>query len=140
MTRRLIITAVSLLAVTTSLVVLSDSATRPGLTPTPTPSLTPAPSATTSVTQSISSNNFSFTDDQATYNGQNGVDALTLLKQFTSVEQDNSGLVVAIDNKKADSSKHQYWAFYINGKLSDVGPSDYKTRDGDKILWKIESY
>lgn len=74
------------------------------------------------------------------YKGKNGVDALTLLKARTTVEQDKSGLVVAINDKKADAKKREYWAFYVNGKMATVGPSDYKTKDTDMIEWKIERY
>jgi len=48
--------------------------------------------------------------------------------------------VVSINGRKADAQKHEYWAFYVNGKLSDVGPADYKTKDGDVVEWKIEKY
>jgi hypothetical protein len=72
------------------------------------------------------------------YKGENGVDALTLLKQKTSIEQDHSGLVVAIKGNKPTG--HTYWAFYVNGKLASVGPAAYKTKNTDVIVWKIEKY
>lgn len=74
------------------------------------------------------------------YKGENGKDALMLLKQSTSIEQDHSGLVVSINGRKADNSKHEYWAFYVNGKYSSVGPAAYKTKNSDVITWKIEKY
>ncbi len=74
------------------------------------------------------------------YAGRDGVDALTLLKEKAPVQQDQSGLVVSINNRKADSGKREYWAFYVNGKLASVGPAAYKTKDGDRIEWKIEKY
>lgn len=74
------------------------------------------------------------------YNGQKGTDALTLLKQRAKVEQDNSGLVVSINGRKAESSKHEFWAFYVNNKLASVGPSSYETSDSDFIIWKIDKY
>ncbi len=27
------------------------------------------------------------------------------------------------------------WMFYVNGEMAQVGASDYKLKDGDKILW-----
>ena len=75
-----------------------------------------------------------------TYPGEAGKDALTLLKAQTTVGKDTSGMVNAIGGKKADTAKHEYWAFYVNGKMSQVGPADYQTKDGDKIEWKIEKY
>jgi len=72
------------------------------------------------------------------YKGENGVDALTLLKKKTTVEQNKSGLVVSIKGNKPTG--HNYWAFYVNGKYAQVGPAQYKTKNSDVILWKVESY
>ena len=74
------------------------------------------------------------------YKGKGGVDALTLLKDRAEISLDNSGMVSVINEKKADSSKHEYWAFYVNGKLANVGPAEYSTKDSDLIEWKIEKY
>jgi|SRR5258706_9124611 len=74
------------------------------------------------------------------YKGVGGKDALALLKQHASTEIGGSGLVGAINGRIADSKNHEYWAFYVNGKLADVGPKDYQTKNSDVILWKIEHY
>lgn len=74
------------------------------------------------------------------YKGEKEKDALTLLKEKATVEQDRSGLVISIKGRKADSAKHEYWAFYVNGKLAAVGPADYQTKHEDKIEWRIEKY
>lgn len=74
------------------------------------------------------------------YAGRAGVDALILLKEKAAVEQDASGLVVSINNRKADAGKREYWAFYVNGSLAPVGPAEYKTKDGDRIEWRIDKY
>lgn len=79
-------------------------------------------------------------DQTVSYKGENGKDALTLLKQIGEVEQNSSGLVIGINGRKADDSKKEFWAFYVNGKLSEVGPAEYQTKEGDKIEWKIETY
>lgn len=78
--------------------------------------------------------------DKFSYKGEEGKDALTLLKEKTNIEQGASGLVVAINGRKAEDSKKEFWAFYVNGKMAEVGPADYKTKDGDVIEWKIEKY
>jgi hypothetical protein len=75
-----------------------------------------------------------------TYEGKKGQDALTLLKAKTTVEQNASGLVVSINGRKADDKKHEFWAFYVNGKMAEVGSADYVTQDADKIEWKIDTY
>lgn len=78
--------------------------------------------------------------ESLSYNGKEGEDALTLLKVKAKIEQDSSGMVVSINGRKSSSSAREYWAFYVNGKLSQVGPSDYQTKNEDSIEWKIEKY
>lgn len=78
--------------------------------------------------------------DEFRYKGRNGIDALTLLKEKTEVEQDKTGMVISIGGRKADNEKHEFWSFYINGILASVGSADYKTVDQDEIFWKIDTY
>ncbi|MBI4097881.1 MAG: DUF4430 domain-containing protein [Candidatus Levybacteria bacterium] len=82
----------------------------------------------------VTSQNNSFS-----YKGD-GRDALTILKEKTRVEESSSGLVVSINNRKADDSKHEFWAFFVNGKMAETGPLDYQTKKGDQIEWKIQKY
>ncbi|MDP3941169.1 MAG: DUF4430 domain-containing protein [bacterium] len=74
------------------------------------------------------------------YKGEEGKDALALLQEKTTIEQEASGLVIAINGRKADDKKEEFWAFYVNGKMAEVGPADYQTKSGDTIEWKIETY
>jgi hypothetical protein len=74
------------------------------------------------------------------YQGQVNVDALTLLKQFAIVKQDSSGLITSINGREAQARNREFWAFYINGKLSEVGPHQYITKDTDIIEWKIQNF
>ncbi len=74
------------------------------------------------------------------YKGETGKNALEILKQKTSVEESTSGLVVSINNRKADDSKHEFWGFFVSGKMAEVGPADYQTKKGDQIEWKIQKY
>lgn len=78
--------------------------------------------------------------DYFSYKGKSGKSALELLKDKASIEQPASGLIISINGRKADASQHEYWAFYINGKLAQVGPADYQTKDEDLIEWKVEKY
>ena len=82
---------------------------------------------------SVQSNYFS-------YKGEEGKNALTVLKEKTIIEQSSSGLIVSINNRKADDKKKEYWSFYVNGKMAEVGPADYQTKKGDLIEWKIQKY
>jgi hypothetical protein len=79
-------------------------------------------------------------NEKVTYEGKDGIDALTLLKNIASVEQDSSGLVTGINGRNAENKKKEYWGFYINGKMSEVGPAEYQTKNEDKLEWKIETY
>lgn len=78
--------------------------------------------------------------DTFSYDGEDGKDALTLLKEKTQVKQDQSGMVSAINGRTVDAARHEYWAFYVNGKMAEVGPASYQTKNGDKIEWKVEKY
>lgn len=97
------------------------------------PAINPVTLPTISLQQEVQAENL-------TYQGESGKDALTLLKQKATVELDKSGLVIAINGRKSDNSKHEYWAFYVNGKSASVGPADYQTQDADTIEWKINKY
>jgi hypothetical protein len=74
------------------------------------------------------------------YKGVEGKDALTLLKEKAKIEQSNSGLVIVINGRKASDQNKEFWAFYINRKMAEVGPADYQTKTGDLIEWKIKKY
>jgi hypothetical protein len=75
------------------------------------------------------------------YHGVSGVNALTLLKRQHQVQTKTySGFgeeVIGIDGVLANS-KH-YWAFYVNGKLSQVGAGSYTAKSTDMLTWKLES-
>lgn len=76
---------------------------------------------------------------QISYHGQAGVDALTLLKQKATVQVKHysfGDLVTAINGSVGTGPK--YWTFYVNGKQSQVGAGNYKTRDSDTLAWKLQ--
>lgn len=72
------------------------------------------------------------------YTGQDGKNALELLQIDHHVDASAEGFVNAIDGKKPGD--HQYWAFYVNCKLADVGAKDYQTKGQDLIDWRLESF
>lgn len=78
--------------------------------------------------------------ENISYKGKENIDALTLLRQNATISLDQSGMVSSVNGRKADSVKHEYWAFYVNGKLAAVGPTDYNTKNTDLIEWKIDKY
>jgi hypothetical protein len=74
------------------------------------------------------------------YQGQDGRSALDLLKVFHRVDTKETSygpMIVGIDGLAPDSS--HFWAFYVNGKLADVGADKYITKNSDQIEWKVES-
>lgn len=97
-------------------------------------SINSAPAVT--VTQTVQGSNFNKPSDTVLA-GENAVD---LLKRDHKAEtREYSGLgefVISIDGIKPDN-KH-FWAFYVNGKSSNVGAGSYKPKNGDKIEWKLE--
>ena len=75
-----------------------------------------------------------------TYQGQDGKNALELLKANHQVEAKHysfGDLVTGIDGVTPDS-KH-FWALYINDKFSQVGASSYITKSSDTIKWQMDS-
>ena len=72
-----------------------------------------------------------------------GKTTLDLTKEKTSVKMKGEGVnayLTEINSQKALNSKKEYWAFYVNGKMAEVGAGSYKLKEGDKIEWKIEKY
>jgi hypothetical protein len=73
------------------------------------------------------------------YNGQSGIDALTLLKKHAKVEAKHysfGDLVTSINGSKGNGPK--YWIFYANGKESQIGAGAYITKNSDKLEWKLQ--
>jgi len=75
------------------------------------------------------------------YEFSEGQTALGLLKAKHKVDTKDYGslgeMVTGIDGVSARID--QFWAFYVNGKLADMGAGSYKLKAGDKIEWKLNS-
>jgi hypothetical protein len=72
-----------------------------------------------------------------------GKTALDLTREKAIIKTKGEGVnayVTEINGQEALNSKKEYWAFYVNGKMAEVGAGSYKLKDGDKIEWKIEKY
>lgn len=54
-------------------------------------------------------------------------------------EKENA-FITAINGRVADAAKHEFWAFYVNGKQAVVGAGTYRVKNNDTIEWKIETY
>jgi hypothetical protein len=76
---------------------------------------------------------------QISYHGQDGTNALELLKKHASITAKHysfGDMVTAIDGTAGSGPK--YWTFYVNGKEASVGASSYVTKDTDNIAWKLQ--
>lgn len=76
---------------------------------------------------------------------EEGLSALEALKKVTKGNLEVKGegenaFVQSINGRNPDESSREYWAFYINDKLSEVGAGSYIIKNADKIKWKIERY
>ncbi|WP_425956895.1 DUF4430 domain-containing protein [Xylanimonas sp. McL0601] len=81
---------------------------------------------------------------EASYQGVAGKTALELLLQLdptaTADGEGANAFVTSIGGRKADQSKNEFWAFYVNGKQAQVGAGSYTMTDGDEITWKLETF
>ncbi len=76
---------------------------------------------------------------EISYKGVDGKNALELLDASYEIETqkfDFGQMVLSINGRKAGSD--EFWAFYVNGELAQVGAADYQTKSTDTISWKLE--
>ena len=72
-----------------------------------------------------------------------GKTALELTKEKVNVVtkgEDVNAYVVEINGRSAEDSKKEFWAFYVNGKIAEVGAGSYILKEGDRVEWRIEKY
>lgn len=76
---------------------------------------------------------------QISYRGQDGVDALTLLKRHANVQTKHysfGDLVTSINGSAGNGPK--YWTFYINGKEASAGAGAYSSKSSDTLMWRLQ--
>ena len=77
-----------------------------------------------------------------TYQGKDGVTALTLLQQNATIVMSGTGemaFVTSIDGVTANSS-NQYWQLFVNGTSASVGAGSLVTKSTDTIKWELSSF
>ena len=47
-------------------------------------------------------------------------------------------MMTELEGIKQDPAKKQYWMYYVNGKMAEVGIGDYKVNENDKIEFKFQ--
>lgn len=75
--------------------------------------------------------------------GYIGKTTLIATQSVAKVETSGVGtdaFVTAINNRKANTKKHEFWELIINGKPSQVGAGSYTIQNGDSLLWKLSTY
>lgn len=76
---------------------------------------------------------------QLSYQGQSGINALSLLKKHSTVQTKHysfGDLVTSINGTPGNGPK--YWTFYVNGKEASVGAGVYITKSSDTVTWKLQ--
>lgn len=74
-----------------------------------------------------------------TYDGQDGQNALDLLKQIATVQTQDSSMGVFVTSINGiENTNTQYWMFYVNGELASVAADQYQTKSSDKIEWRYQ--
>ncbi len=79
-------------------------------------------------------------ENNISYDGKEGIDALSILKEKYPVEfqiSEFGSFVTSINGQSAETNKN-FWAFYVNGMLADKAADKFITKNTDKIEWKLE--
>ena len=75
------------------------------------------------------------------YDGEDGQNALDLLKSKAEIQtQDSSIGVFVISINGISNSEDHFWMFYVNGELAQVSADQYTTKNGDKIEWRYDQF
>lgn len=67
--------------------------------------------------------------------GEDGLEKY-LEKNHKAVFKD--GMMTELEGISQDESANQYWMYYVNDEMADVGIGDYVPKDGDKIEFRFE--
>lgn len=102
--------------------------------------LTPAPTDIT-VTQVITAtDNESSTIKKTVKAGKTALNFLQETATITTQGTGKNAFVISINKKAAETAEREYWSFYVNGKLANVGAGSYTLQPNDSIKWKLETY
>jgi hypothetical protein len=77
---------------------------------------------------------------ELSYNGVVGQTPLETLRQLAEIETqefDFGEFVTSINGVAADPAT-EFWSYYINGEVAQVGSSEYVAEQGDRFEWRIE--
>lgn len=54
--------------------------------------------------------------------------------------EEEKGFIISINGVSQNADANEYWIYYINGEMGQVGAREYIVEDGDEITWKLESF
>ncbi len=78
---------------------------------------------------------------EISYQGVDGKNALELLKSNATVETQNyegiGEMVTSINGMPSNADN--YWLYYVNGEPGQVGADAYVTKSSDTITWRYEA-
>lgn len=57
---------------------------------------------------------------------------------FSGQDSDFGFFVDEIDGVASSTSTNEYWTFYVNDEMAQVGVSQFEVQNGDVIEWKYE--
>lgn len=49
-----------------------------------------------------------------------------------------NGMMIELAGISQDKDKNQYWMYYVNDQMAEVGIGDYEVKEGDKIEFRFE--
>lgn len=49
-----------------------------------------------------------------------------------------NGMMTELHGISQDEGNNQYWMYYVNGEMAEVGIGDYEAKEGDKIEFRFE--
>lgn len=99
----------------------------------------PRQSETPSTTNQPGKNAAIVMTDYVRYPGEDGKNALELLKKYAAVETEDTqfGPFVTGINGQAAGTEY-FWKLQVNGQDAQVGAGELQTKNGDLIEWKME--
>lgn len=99
-----------------------------------------APVSTIYVQQKISAETILSDKKESIKKGSTALQALYSTHTIKSKGLGQNTFVTSIDGRAAETTKREFWAFYVNGKQAPVGAGTYIVKNNDTIEWKIETY
>ena len=70
--------------------------------------------------------------------GKIGKDGLEKYLKENHKAKFEDGMMTELEGIKQDKEKSQYWMYYVNGEMADVGIGDYVPKENDQIEFRFE--